>query len=317
MDWNKKKILVLGGGGFLGTRIARKAEEKGADVSVPRTSDGIDFRREKDCIKVMNEVNPQIVINCAAQIGGIGYHDGKQADLFLDNVKMGLFLMDAAQKSGVKKFVNIIAGCAYPGYLEKDELNEEDYWEGEVHDSIFSYGVARKISGVFGKAQFKQYKFNSIHLLLANMYGPREHFHPERSKALAGLIKKFYDAKKSGAPTVTVWGTGNPIRDWLYVDDGADGILRATEVYNNIDPLNIASGVGISVADLAKLIKEIIGYEGEIVFDTTKKDGAPKKIFGVIKMKKELNWMPSTNLKDGIRETVDWLDKNYETAVLN
>jgi len=224
--------------------------------------------------------------------------------------------MEAAQKSGVKKFVNVVAGCAYPGYLEKDELNEEDLWNGEVHDSIFSYGVSRKMSVVYGKALSKQYDFKSIHLILANMYGPGEHFNPEQSKALAGLIKKFYDAKKEGLPTVTVWGTGKPIRDWLFVNDGAEGILRASEVYDSIEPLNIASGVGISVSDLAVLIKKVIGYEGEIVYDTSKGDGALKKIFGISKMKKELDWVPSTSIEDGIRETIDWLDKNYETAVL-
>ena len=317
MDWHKKKVLVPGGGGFLGSRVVAILKKKGARVFVPRTKDGIDFRREKDCLSVMRKISPDVVINCAAQIGGIGYHKGRQADLFLDNLKMGVFLMDAAQKTGVKKFVNIVAGCVYPGYLEKDELNEEDYWNGEVHDSIFSFGVPRKVSTVFGKALIKQHGFYSIHLIFANMYGPGEHFHPERSKALAGMIKKFYDAKKSKAPTVTVWGTGKPVRDWLYVEDGAEGIVRAAEKYDSIEPLNIASGVGISVADLARLIKKIVGYKGEIVFDASKGDGALKKIFGVSKMRKELGWMPKTPLSKGIKETIKWLDKNYDRAVQN
>lgn len=315
MDWRKKMVLVPGGGGFLGSRIVAKLKKKGAKVFVPRTKDGVDFRREKDCTRVMRKVKPDIVINCAAHIGGIGYHAGKQADLFLDNLKMGMFLMDAAQKSGVKKFVNIVAGCVYPGHLEKDELNEEDYWNGEIHDSIFSFGESRKASTVFGKALSKQYGFNSIHLIFANMYGPGEHFHPERSKALAGMIKKFYDAKKNGVPIVTVWGTGRPVRDWLYVEDGAEGVVRATERYDSVDPLNIASGVGISVEDLARLIKDIVGYKGDIVFDTSKGDGALKKIFGVSKMRKELDWMPKTPLDKGIKETIKWLDRNYEKAI--
>jgi len=315
MDWGNKKVLVLGGGGFLGSCIVNKLKERQAEVFVPFTKDRVDFRREEDCIKVMQETAPNIVINCAAIQGGIGYHSGKQADLFLDNAKMGLFLMEAAQKQGVDKFVNIVAGCSYPGYVEKDELNEEDYWSGEVHDSIFSYGVSRKMSVVYGKALSKQYDFNSIHLILANMYGPGEHFNPEQSKALAGLVKKFYDAKKTGASHVTVWGTGKPIRDWLYVDDGAEGILKAAEVYSSIDPLNISSGIGISVGDLAGTIKQTIGYEGEIVFDTSKPDGAIKKTFGITKMKKELNWRPQTSLEEGIKKTIDWFDKNYEFAI--
>lgn len=315
MDWRKQVVLVPGGGGFLGSRVVARLKKKGAKVFVPRTKDGIDFRREKDCLWVMRDVAPHIIINCAANIGGIGYHTGRQADLFLDNLKMGIFLMDAARKAGIKKFVNIVAGCVYPGYLEKDELNEEDYWNGELHDSIFSFGAPRKASTIFGKALAKQYGFNSIHLIFANMYGPGEHFHPERSKALAGMIKKFYDAKKDNAPTVTVWGTGKPIRDWLYVEDGAEGIVRATEMYDSIEPLNIASGEGISVSGLAQLIKNIVGYTGDIVFDTSKGDGAPKKIFSIKKMKKELQWVPTTTLPQGVKNTIEWFDKNYDDAI--
>jgi len=315
MDWSNTKVLIPGGGGFFGSHIVTKIKKMGAQVLVPSTKNGVDFRREEDCNKVMKEASPNIVINCAAIQGGIGYHSGKQADLFLDNTKIGLFLMEAAQKEDVDKFVNIVAGCSYPGYIEKEELNEEDYWSGEVHDSIFSYGVSRKMSVVYGKALSKQYEFNSIHLLLANMYGPGEKFNPEQSKALAGLIKKFYDAKKEGTPEVVVWGTGKPVRDWLYVEDGAEAVIRAAEVYNSIEPLNISSGVGISVGDLAKTIQKIIGYEGKIVFDTEKPDGALKKTFGTTKMKNELDWMPETSLEEGIKETIDWLDKNYEFAI--
>ena len=315
MDWRQTTVLIPGGGGFLGSRIAEKLRAKGATVIIPRRADGLDFRREQDCLQVMSDTKPSVVINCAAEIGGIGYHDGKQADLFLDNLKMGIYLMDAAQKAGVKKFVNIIAGCAYPGYLEKDELHEEDYWNGKLHDSIVSYGLPRKISGEFGKALHKQYGFNSIHLVLANMYGPGEHFHPERSKVLASLLKKFYDAKRDAAPSVTVWGTGAPVRDWLYVEDGAEGIIRAAESYDSVEPLNIASGSGISVADLAKLIKDVSGFTGEIVFDTSKKDGAPKKTFGITKMQQVLQWIPETPLADGVRKTWEWLSENYNTAI--
>ncbi|SRR6266481_380418 len=313
--WNKKRVAIPGGGGFLGSRIAAKLKDAGVEVFVPRTSEGVDFRREEDCVKFFVESKSEIVINCAAYQGGIGFHSGKQADLFMDNTKMGLFLMETAQKAGVKKFVNVVAGCSYPGYNEKDELNEEDYWNGEVHDSIFSYGVSRKMSVTYGKALLKQYGFNSIHLIMANMYGPGEHFNPEQSKALAGLIKKFYEAKKNHAPSVEVWGTGKPLRDWLYVDDGAEGILKAAEVYDEIEPLNIASGVGVPVVDLARTIQKIVGFEGALVFNTAKPDGALKKTFGVNKMKAKLDWISATPLEEGIKKTVEWFDKNYEYAI--
>ena len=223
--------------------------------------------------------------------------------------------MFASQQLNVKKFVNIVAGCSYPGYLERNEMDEEDYWNGWLHNSIFSFGFARKTSTVYGLALKKQHNFNSIHLIMANMYGPREHFNPEQSKALAGLIRKIYEAKKRKLEAVEVWGTGKPIRDWLYVKDGAEAVLRATALYNDVSPLNIATGVGISISKLAEIIKEIIGYEGGLKYNTNKPDGAQQKIFGIQKMKKSLHWVPPTSIEKGIRETVTWFSKNYKNAI--
>lgn len=313
--WKNKKVAIPGGGGFLGSRIASRLKVAGAEVFAPRTADGIDFRRKEDCEKYFAATKPEIAINCAAHQGGIGFHKGKEAELFMDNMRMGLFLMEAAQAAGAKKFVNIVAGCSYPGYLEKDELNEDDYWNGVVHESIFSYGFSRKASVAYGAALKRQHGFNSIHLIMANMYGPGEHFNPEQSKALAGLMKKIYEAKKSGASAVEIWGTGRPVRDWLYVEDGADGIIRAAEAYDSVEPLNIASGAGISVRELAEMIKRIAGYEGEFAYNTSCPDGALKKTFGVKKMKEALGWTSATSLEDGIRATLGWLDKNYEYAI--
>lgn len=310
-----KKVAVAGGGGFVGSYITPLLQGAGAEVFIPRRRDGLDFRKYEHCFPYFERVNPDVVVNCAAHQGGIGYHSGRQAELFMDNMSMGIFLMKAAQEAGVKKFVNVVAGCSYPGYLNKDELCEEDYWNGEIHDSVFSYGFPRKASVAFGKSLWKQFQFSSIHLILANMYGPGEHFNSEQSKALAGLMKKIYDAKKSGAPSVEIWGTGKPVRDWLYVEDGAEGILRAGAFYDEVEPLNIASGVGVSVLDLAKTIKAIVGYEGELVCNTDKPDGALKKTFGVGKMKEKLGWLPTTSLEDGIKETLVWFKKNYDYAV--
>ena len=310
-----KKIVIPGGSGFLGSHIVNHLKKTKCEILIPKTNDGIDFRKREDCFSYFNIAKPDLVINCAANQGGIGYHKGKQADLFMDNLLMGVHLMDAAQKTGVKKFVNIVAGCSYPGYLESGEMNEEDYWNGWIHDSIFSYGFSRKASTVYGLALKRQYNFNSIHLVMANMYGPGEHFNPEQSKALAGLIRKIYEAKKKRLPTVEVWGTGKPVRDWLYVKDGAEAILRAASVYNEIDPLNIATGVGISVSELAETIKKVLGYKGRMIYDTSKPDGALHKLFGIKKMKKVLRWVPSTSLERGIKETVKWFDKNYKQAI--
>jgi GDP-L-fucose synthase len=313
--FKNKTIVIPGGNGFVGSYIVKKLKKTNAKVFIPQTSDGIDFRKREDCLAYLSITKPDIVINCAANQGGIGYHSGKQADLYMDNILMGSFLMEAAQKVGVKKFVNVVAGCSYPGYMDKDEMNEEDYWNGQIHESIFSYGFSRKASTVYGLALKKQYNFNSIHLIMANMYGPGEHFNPEQSKALAGLIKKVYEAKKKNAKSIEIWGSGKPVRDWLFVEDGVEGILRAAVTYNDVEPLNIGTGVGISITDLAQTIIRIAGYKGKLTYNTQKSDGALHKIFGIHKMKKVLHWIPQTSIEKGIKETYTWFEKNYERAI--
>ncbi len=310
-----KKIVVTGGNGFFGSHIVDKLREIKCEIFVPKTKDGIDFRKYENCFSYLNKTKPDIVINCAADQGGIAYHIGKQADLFMDNMLMGLFLMQTSQQLGVEKFINIVAGCSYPGYIDSEEMEEKDYWNGELHESIFSYGFPRKASTVYGLALKKQFNFNSIHLIMANMFGPGEHFNPDQSKALAGLIKKIYEAHKKNLPIVEVWGTGKPTRDWLFVKDGAEAILRAGASYNDVEPLNIATGVGISVAELAETIKKVVFYKGKFTYNTNKPDGALHKTFSIKKMKDVLNWVPSTPIEKGIEETVEWFDRNYEKAI--
>lgn len=313
--YKNKKIVITGGNGFVGSHTAQILKKIPCQIFVPKRKDGIDFRKYEDCFSYLSSKKPQIVINCAAIQGGIAYHNGRQADLFMDNMLMGTFLMKASQEVGIEKFINVVAGCSYPGYLDVPEMNEDDYWMGKLHDSIFSYGFARKASTVYGLALKKQYGFNSIHLVMANMYGPGEHFNPQQSKALAGLIKKIYEAKKNNVKEVEVWGTGKPIRDWLYVKDGAKAILVAGAKYNDIEPMNIATGVGISVKELAETIRKIIGYKGKLKYNISKPDGALHKTFGIYKMKKMLKWVPETSIEEGIRETAEWFSKNYKKAI--
>lgn len=309
-----KKIAIPGGNGFLGSHIAEKLKARFHDIDVPERSK-YDFRKKENCLRYFKKVKPQIVINCAAFQGGIGFHSGKQADLFMDNMMMGCFLMQVAHELGVEKFVNIVAGCAYPGYLEMEVMDEADFWTGDLHDSIFSYGFSRKATVIYGKALHRQHGFNSIHLVLANMYGPRDHYDPQQSKALAALIRKIYEAKKNGMIEVEIWGTGKPLRDWMYVKDGAEGVIKATEVYEGMDPINIATGKGVSVTELAEAIKKAVGFEGVFKYNTQKPDGAMNKVFGIEKMKKELGWLPSTKIEEGIQETVLWFDQNYIEAI--
>jgi len=313
--YKEKKVLIPGGGGFLGGFLKKSLEAMEAKVIIPRQENGWDLRKLENVQRLYTSDKFDMVINCAAFQGGIGFHQGKQANLYYDNLIMGTHLLQEAQRTGIPKFINVIAGCAYPGYGDKEELREEDFWNGPVHESIFSYGYSRKITAVQGLALKKQYGYNSVHLVLANMYGPGEHFEPSQSKALAGLVKKFYEAKKAKIPFVEIWGTGKPVRDWLYASDGAEGILRAGAFYDEIEPLNIASGIGISVTDLALLIKKLVGYEGELKYNTEKPDGAMKKIFSIRKMQKKLEWLPTTTLEEGLGKTIEWFDQNYEYAI--
>lgn len=313
--YKNKKIVIPGGNGFLGRHIVERLKETPCSVFIPKRKEGIDFRKKEDCQFYLGSIKPDIVINCAANQGGIAYFVNRQADVFMDNMLMGIFLMEASQKVGVKKFINIVAACSYPGYSQKKELSEGDYWDGRIHESILSLGFPRKASVEYGLALKKQYDFNSIHLILANMYGPGEHFNPEQSKALGALIRKIYEAKIKKLPSIEIWGTGKPIRDWLFVRDAAEGILRAGAIYNDITPMNISTGVGVSVTKLAQTIKDIVGFEGKFVYDTTKPDGALNKIFEISKIKKELNWVPKTSITVGIKETVEWFSKNYKTAI--
>jgi nucleoside-diphosphate-sugar epimerase len=313
--FKNKKIVVPGGEGFFGMHLVPKLKKLGAYVFVPKHNSPWDFRKSNHCKKLFEQNKFDLVINLAANQGGIGYHKGRQAELYHDNMLMGMHLLEEACVAKVPKFINVVAGCSYPGYLEKEELNEDDYWNGAVHESIFSYGLPRKISVSHGLALKKQYGFNSIHLIYANMYGPGEHFHPEQSKALAGMLLKFYQAKKENLPFVEIWGSGKPVRDQLYVKDGVEGLLKAAELYNEVEPLNIASGVGKSIAHLAETIKNIIGYKGKIFYNKNKPDGAMKKVFGIKNMRSKLNWQPSTPLKKGIKETLKWLKNNYDYAI--
>jgi GDP-L-fucose synthase len=309
--YDGKRIVVTGGTGFLGSHIVDQLGNYDCEIHVPSRGNGVDLTDMHACIKYFEQVKPDIVFNCAANQGGIAYQKGREATIYMDNLLMGTFTMEAARRAGVEKYVNIIAGCSYPGYLDNDTLNESVYWDGPLHESVLDYGFTKKAQVVQGWAYRKQYGFNSIQLILANLYGPRDHFEPERSHGLAALIWKIYNAKRNKSPTVEIWGTGRAIREWLYVEDAAKGILIAGEKYNEPDPLNIAVGSGLSIRELAEIIKRVVGYQGEFVYRTDMPDGALKKVLGIEKMKSKLGWTPPTSLETGIKKTVNWLDSNY------
>ena len=309
------KVFVPGGNGFLGKTVANKLQEKGIDYVALSLRNGVDFRNFNQTKELFVQEQFDAVINCAAFVGGIQYGYEKPAEIYYNNTLMATYLMEAAWQTGVKKFINPISNCSYPAHLTKD-FKEEQWWDGPLHESVLFYGFVRKASWVQSLAYYKQYGFHTVSLILPNMYGPGDHFDEKRSHALGALVMKFVEAKKKNLPNVTVWGSGAPIREWLYIDDGAEALLKALEITHTVDPINVGVGKGISILELAKLIKEAVGYDGDIFFDKSKPDGALYKTMSNERMKKILNWIPTTSLSEGIKKTVDWYinnsGENYE-----
>jgi len=305
-----RKIFVPGGHGFLGSRVVKKLEERGLNFVSFSLRDGIDFRNFEQTKRLFERERFDAVVNCAAFIGGIQFGYDKPGEIFYNNILMSTYLMEASRLTGVKRFVNPISNCTYPAHLR--QFREEEWWSGPLHESVLVYGLVRKASWIQSWAYRKQYGFETVTLIFSNMYGPGDHFDEVRSHALGALVKKFVEAKRKKLPAVTVWGTGKPIREWLFIDDGAEAIIRALEMeHTSIEPINVGMGEGISILELAKLIKEIVGYEGKIILDTSKPNGAPCKVMNVTQMKRIFNWTPKTNLRNGIQKTVRWYIKNF------
>lgn len=306
-----KKVFVPGGNGFVGSRVVKKLEEKDYDYVSLSLRDGVDFRNFEQTKKIFEDEEFNAVINCAADVGGIKYGYEKPGELFYNNILMATYLMEASRLTGVERFVNPISNCTYPGHLTKD-FEEEKWWDGPLHESVLAYGTVRKASWVQGWAYHKQYDLDTINLILPNMYGPGDHFDEARSHALGALIMKFVEAKRNNQPEVVVWGTGKPVREWLYVDDGAEILVKSLEIEPIVEPINVGVGKGVSIAELAELIKDVVGYKGEIVYDTSKPDGAPHKTMDNTRLKKIFNWTPPTSLREGIKKTVKWYQNNVK-----
>lgn len=307
MRLKNKRIVITGGGGFLGGHIVSELGKKGfQNIDIPRTKDGSDFRILENVLSYFSRKKPEVVFNCAAHQGGIWYDAQYPGQIYYDNLVMGANTMEAARRAGVEKYINIVAGCSYPGEYEGGVMKEEIYWNGPLHPSVVTYGITKKVQTVQGMVYKKQYGFRSVHIILTNMYGPGDHFEPDRSHALGALIRKFHEAKINNKPDVEIWGTGKPIREWLFVEDAAKGIVLAAERYDEVEPFNMGTGIGHSITELANIIKEIINYKGEIKYDTSKPDGAIKKVMDITRMKTILQWIPKTDIRDGIGKTYEW-----------
>lgn len=310
IDLKNKKVLVTGGHGFLGKAIVKKLTEKGClerNLFVP-THKELDLVSLEACRKAV--AGQQIVIHLAGQVGGIGYNRERPGELFYNNLIMGVQLMDEARRANVEKFVAIGTICAYPKFT-KVPFVEDDIWNGYPEETNAPYGLAKKMLLVQAQAYRQQYGFNSIYLLPTNLYGPGDNFNPDSSHVIPALIKKFYDAKQNNVREVEVWGTGNPSREFLYIDDAARGIVMAAEDYSKPDPINLGSGEEITIRELVNTIKELIGYEGKIIWDTSKPDGQPRRKLNTDKARKEFGFTAEILFKEGLKKEIEWYKKNF------
>jgi len=297
-------ILVTGATGFLGKRVCRMLAAQGHSFLRSSLSLGLDLRDAAATDAFFAAHKPSQIINCAAFVGGIQFGLKHQAEMFHNNLQMTLNLLAAAHGHGVKRIVNPISNCAYPGAASL--FKEDEFWDGPLHDSVMVYGFARKASWVGSYAYARQYGLDVLNLILSNMYGPEDHFEEERSHALGALIMKFVRAKELGQPEVVVWGSGTPVREWLHVDDGAEALLRGLEAPATEQPVNIGVAQGISILELAQLIQAEVGYTGRIVLDPSKPDGAPFKTVDGSRGQALLGWRPERSLQAGLRDTLNW-----------
>ena len=307
--YKTKRILVTGGAGFLGSFVVEKLRKKDyKNIFIPRSKD-YDLTQMDAVKKVYKDSKPHIVIHLAAKVGGIGANKANPAKFLYENLIMGLQMIEQARIFGVEKFVNIGTVCSYPKYTPLP-FKEEDLWNGYPEETNAPYGLAKKMLLVQSQAYRQQYGFNSIFLLPVNLYGPGDNFDPKSSHVIPALIKKFYEAKINNEPNVVVWGTGNATREFLYVEDCAEAIVLATEKYDKSDPVNIGAGFEISIKDLAYKIKDIMQYNGKIIWDTSKPDGQPKRSLDTSKALKEFGFKAKINFDDGLKKTIDWYIKN-------
>lgn len=309
LSLSNKRILVTGGAGFLGQCVIAQLESAGADrekITVPRSHD-CDLRVWSSC---QNAVARQdIVIHLAAHVGGIGLNREKPAELFYDNLMMGTQLIHAAYQAGVEKFVCVGTICAYPKFTPVP-FREDDIWEGYPEETNAPYGIAKKALLVQLQSYRQQYGFDGIYLLPVNLYGPKDNFDPSSSHVIPALIRKVYEAKERGDAQLFVWGDGSPTREFLYSDDAARGIVLATQRYSSSDPVNLGTGVEISIRDLVTLICDLMDFQGEIVWETDKPNGQPRRCLDTERAKQRFGFEAQVGFREGLQNTIDWYSQH-------
>ena len=303
--WESQRVIVTGGAGFLGSRVvARLAGRNCGEVIVPR-SRRYDLRREEDVVRLCEESRADMVIHLAATVGGIGANQANPGSFFYDNLMMGVQLMEQARRFGIAKFVAVGTICAYPADTPVP-FAEEDLWNGYPEETNAPYGLAKKMLLVQARAYRQEYGTNAIYLLPTNLYGPGDNFDLASSHVIPAMIRKITEAEESGEERVLFWGDGTPTREFLFVEDAAEGILLAAEKFDGAEPVNLGSGREISIAALARLLCEMIGYRGEVVWDTGRPNGQLRRRVDTSRAARTFGFSASVDLEEGLRRTIDW-----------
>jgi len=305
IDLTKKRICVTGSKGFLGTHLLAALRKRGCENIFEADIDRYDLRVKEDIIRMYDETRPDIVIHLAAKVGGIGANRERPGEFFYDILIMGIQLIEIARQRQIEKFVILGTICCYPKFTPVP-FKEENLWDGYPEETNAPYGLAKKMLLVQSQAYRAQYGFNSIFLMPVNLYGPSDNFDPKSSHVIPALIKKCFDAIDNNSKEIVVWGTGNATREFLYVEDCAEGIILATERYDKSEPVNLGAGFEISIKDLVDLIARLTGFNGKIIWDSEKPDGQPRRSLDTQKACKEFGFKAKTPFEEGLRKTIEW-----------
>ena len=306
--WPDQRVMVTGGGGFLGRSVVQRLEAAGVqDVFVPRSAD-FDLRTADGVRAALSMGKPDVVIHLAAVVGGIGANRENPGRFFYENAAMGIELMEQSRQAGVGKFVQIGTVCSYPKFTPVP-FREDDLWSGYPEETNAPYGLAKKMLLVQGQAYRQQYDFDVIHLIPVNLYGPGDNFDPASSHVIPALIRKCVDAREAGADHIEVWGSGLASREFLYVEDAAEGIVLATERYDGAEPVNLGVGQEITIKELAALIVQLTAFDGEIRWDASKPDGQPRRALDTSRARERFGFAAKTSFEDGLRATIEWYER--------